>query len=347
MRRLAAAFLSLLLALTPSLLQAAESLRIATFGYPFSREGPGLLLRDILAGKDPDLRRAEAAILKARPDILLLTDFDYDYRLIALSALAARLREGGLDYPHLFAFRPNSGMASGADLDRDGRLGTPRDALGYGRFAGDGGMALLSRYPILQEEARDFSALLWRDLPEADLPPWPPERRNPAADAVQRLSSRGHWDVPIAALSGGRPLHVLAWSATAPLFDGPEKANLRRNADEARFWLLLLDGALEWTPPPAPFVLMGNANLDPENGAGRHEAIRRLLADPRLQDPGPPAPTAIWPRKSSGGTQGPLRLRVDYALPSTDLDVIGSGLLWPEAPPGSRNRALLWVDLRR
>ncbi len=342
-----AAVLSILLALAPVQLQAREKLRIASFGMSFSRDGPGLLLRDLLKGEDADLLSAERAILKARPDILLLTDFDYDNGLVALGALADRLHEGGLHYPHLFAFRPNSGIASGQDLDRDGRLGTPRDALGYGRFAGDGGMALLSRYPILRKQARDFSALLWRDLPGADLPPWPQAQANPAADAIQPLSSTGHWDVPIEALADGGVLHVLAWSATPPLYDGPEKANARRNADEARFWKLLLDGALNWPPPERPFILMGNANLDPREGAGKREAIRQLLQDPRLQDPGPDAPTAIWPRKSAGGQARELRLRVDYVLPSADLKVLGSALVWPEGLEGGRHRALLWVDILR
>ncbi|MEG4641853.1 UDP-galactopyranose mutase, partial [Paracoccus sp. APAP_BH8] len=50
---------------------------------------------------------------ETRPDILLLTHFDWDHDGRALDAFAARLAEAGLDYPHRFATRPNSGSAAG------------------------------------------------------------------------------------------------------------------------------------------------------------------------------------------------------------------------------------------
>ena len=41
--------------------------------------------------------------------------------------------------------------------------------------------------------------------------------------------------------------------------------------------------------PPIPdrFVLLGDANLDPARDEGRAEALRALLAHPRVQDPVP------------------------------------------------------------
>ncbi|MEG4641487.1 hypothetical protein VB636_01215, partial [Paracoccus sp. APAP_BH8] len=45
-------------------------------------------------------------LAETRPDILLLTHFDWDHDGRALDAFAARLAEAGLDYPHRFA---NSG----------------------------------------------------------------------------------------------------------------------------------------------------------------------------------------------------------------------------------------------
>ncbi|MBY0395175.1 MAG: endonuclease/exonuclease/phosphatase family protein, partial [Thermoleophilia bacterium] len=259
---------------------AAETLRVATWNAGLTREGPGLLLRDILSGSDPQIAAAARVIAAADPDILLLTGVDYDRRLAALSAFAAVLRAGGADYPYLFAFRPNTGSMTALDLDGDGRLRGPGDAQGWGRFAGAGGMALLSRLPIDTGGARDFSGLLWADLPGALA------GGVPQSDlAIRRLSTTGHWDVPVLLPEGGR-LSLLAWYATPPVF-GRGDENARRNHDEAAFWRLLLDGALPFPPPDAPFVILGDANLDPADGAGMSGALDALLSDPRLSDPRP------------------------------------------------------------
>ncbi|WP_242500441.1 endonuclease/exonuclease/phosphatase family protein [Tropicimonas sp. IMCC6043] len=304
-------------------------------------------------------------IAEVNPDILMLTGFDFDAGLAALGAFADRLAAAGAPYPHRFGLRPNTGMATGLDMDGNGRLGEPRDAQGYGRFAGQGGMALLSRFPIDTSGVRNLSALLWADLPGAELPlaggaPFP----SPEAQAVQRLSTTGHWIVPIR-WPGRRALSLLAFSATPPVFDGPEDRNGLRNADEIRLWLALLNGALETPAPQAPYVILGNANLDPVDGEGRHGAADALLSDPRLQDPAPtsrgaaaasdpqhsgdPAhDTAEWRASAEGG---PGNLRVDYVLPSADLEVAASGVHWPSdgdalatVRRASRHR-LVWVDL--
>ena len=337
---------------------SAETLRIASFHTGLSRKGPGLLLRDILRAEDAQIVAAIRVIGAVKPDVLLLLDFDYDHENRALAAFRDALAAaGGPDYPHLFARLPNSGLATGLDMDGNGRRNEPRDAQGYGGFTGQGGMAVLSRLPILADEAHDFSAFLWRDLPGALLPrkadgsPFP----SPEAQAVQRLSSVAHWQLPLRLPGGGR-LNLLAFHATPPVFDGPEDRNGRRNRDEVMFWPLLLDGALPFAPPARPFVILGDANLDPEAGEGRREAIRALLAHPALQDPRPTSPgaaeagdatdTVDWPEPAPGN------LRVDYVLPSSDLRVTDSGVYWPPAgTEGAEDAArasahrLVWVDL--
>jgi hypothetical protein len=313
-----------------------------------------------------------AVIAEVAPDILLLASVDYDAELAALRALAARIAAAGVEYPYLFARRPNTGRTSGLDLDGDGRLGGPGDAQGFGRFAGQGGMALLSRLPVAGEAARDFSALLWRDLPGALLPeteglPFPSE----AALAVQRLSTTGHWAVPVALPGGGR-LTLLAWHATPPVFDGPEDRNGRRNHDETAFWAALIDGRIpDEAPPEPPFVILGDANLDPVDGDGRGAAMRALLSHPALQDPAPSSDGAVAAALAQGGPNagqagppaldtadwpedrgGPGNLRVDYVLPSAGVTVTGAGVFWPEeadpmtevAAAASRHR-LVWVDI--
>ena len=323
----------------------ADTLRIATFHAELSREGPGLLLRDILRS-DPQVEAAARVIAHADPDVLVLLGIDYDYGLVALGAFADRVAAAGAIYPYRFALRPNTGRATGLDMDGDGRLGGPRDAQGYGRFAGEGGMAVLSRLPIDADAVRDFSGLLWRDLPGAVLP----DGMAAEVKAVQRLSTTGHWIVPIR-LAGGGSLRLLAWHATPPVFDGPEDRNGLRNHDEAALWLRLLDGTLPDGPPAPPFVLLGDANMDPDRSEGRPEALRLLLAYPGLQDPRPAGAGGLATADfTEAGAPG--RMRADYVLPSAELAVRAAGVVWPEdgdpflpvVQAASRHR-LVWVDV--
>ncbi|MCR9127483.1 MAG: endonuclease/exonuclease/phosphatase family protein [Rhodobacteraceae bacterium] len=330
----------------------ADPLRIASWNAELFRKGPGLLLRDIRRGDDPQVAGAIALIAAARADVVVLQGFDFDYENVALAAFAEGLARAGARYPHRLALPTNRGLASGLDLDGDGRAGDGADAQGFGAFYGQGAMAILSRHPIDRAAITDFTTLLWRDLPDAILPHWPDGRPFPSAEAqaVQRLSSSGHWVVPVVHDSGGR-FTVMAFHAAPPVFDGPEDRNGRRNHDEIRFWQHLMDGRLGPVPDP-PFVIAGGATLDPHDSDGRHEAIRALLKDPRLTDPRPagdaPAPDQghIGPNRLDTVDWGaPGRLRADYLLPSAGWPVAGSGLIWPPGPNPASRHALVWVDL--
>lgn len=83
------------------------------------RDGPGLLLRDILKGEDPQIAAALRVIAALKPDILLLTAFDWDHDGVALAAFAERLAAAGVAYPHRFAPPSNAGLETGLDLDGD------------------------------------------------------------------------------------------------------------------------------------------------------------------------------------------------------------------------------------
>lgn len=332
-----------------------------------------MLLRDILSDKDPQVAAVAQVIAHVAPDVLLLTDFDYDAGYVALAAFADQLRQLGLDYPHIFTLRPNTGMATGFDMDGDGRKGRARDGQSYGLFAGQGGMALLSRYPIDLPQVEDFSTLLWQAFPGAMLPEvngaaFP----SPEAQAVQRLSTTGHWVVPIN-LPDGRQLRLMAYYASPPVFDGPEDRNGKRNHDETRFWQAWLDGKFGQLPK-GPLVLLGDANLDPNDGDGLQAAMADLLAEGRLQDVRPTSRGGVAAARSQGGinlshkgdpaldtvdwpdAEGPGNLRVDYVVPSSDLKVLDAGVFWPVAEEGldrelmaavtqaSRHR-LVWLDL--
>jgi hypothetical protein len=341
--------------------QTGEIVRIATFAAPLSRDGPGLLLRDIAKQDDAEIAAVIAIIDHISPDILILTDFDYDAGGAALSAFSDVLPD---PYQYKFALRPNAGMQTGLDIDGDGFTGDARDAMGYGRFLGDGGLALLSRFPVDGANVTDLTELRWRDVPNAVLP-----QMNGAAfpsDDVQvmlRVSSSGHWIVPIN--FGAQTITLLVYSATAPVFDGPEDFNGLRNRDELRVWEAVLDGTL--AAPPTNPIIIGNVNADPFDGQGIRGGIAGVLARPDLQDPmpmslgakqaadlnqmGDPAlDTADW------SDDGPGNLRVSYILPSRALNVVGAGVFWPaQNDPlavllGSDGLAagphrLVWVDI--
>lgn len=343
----------------------AEELRVATWAAPLSRQGPGQLLQDVLSGDDPQIVAVTTVVASSAPDVLVLTDLDYDADLAALSALAKGFRDAGQDFPYVYASMPNAGMATGLDMDGNGQTGEGRDAQGYGRFAGQGGVAVLSRWPI--GAVTDLSAVLWKDLPGATLPTRDGRAfPSPEAQAVQRLSSTVHWIVPVDAPEG--TISLLVWSATPPVFDGPEDLNGLRNRDEVLLWRSVLDGTFG-SDPGAAFILTGNANLDPEDGDGFRGAMAGLLTDPRLQDPlpesaggkaaadpeqyGDPAlDTADWPDGRPGN------LRVSYVLPSVLWEVTGAGVFWP-APDDPKAAILgedgllagphhlVWVDIRR
>lgn len=316
---------------------SARTVDIAVYHTSLSRPGPGLLLRDILGGKDTQLDAVISVIHRANPDILLLLDIDYDLGLQALTALRDRIANAGTAYPFVFALPPNSGVATGLDLDRDGRLGGPRDAQAFGEFTGQGGMAILSKHPIRQDAVQTYTDLLWQDLPGAllflddDTPLLPPDVR-----AVQRLSTSGHWVVPV--IVAQQDIWLLAFHAGPPVFSSFKDHNARRNHDEARFWETYLSGSFA-PPPAARFVVIGGSNMDIHASAGRPEAMRNLLANPRLQDP---RPKGFGQSSPSGGHRGdpalntvrwpppgPGNLRVDYILPSADWTVVGASVLWP------------------
>ncbi|WP_457771768.1 endonuclease/exonuclease/phosphatase family protein [Phycobium rhodophyticola] len=118
--------------------------------------------------------------------------------------------------------------------------------------------------------------------------------------------------------------------------------------------------------PDGTFAILGDANLDPQDGQGIKLAIRGLLASERVTDVRPQSEgakvaadkshrgdpaldTVDWPGREK---QGPGNLRVDYVLPSADLTVTGAGVFWPApdqsghelARRASRHR-LVWVDV--
>ena len=339
-------------------------------------------------GRHPQLRAAAEIIQRVRPDVLVLQEIDLYLGGggTALDRHARRFVDAYLatgaapiDYPFVFAAPSNTGLLTGLDLDRDGRVATDADrggrahgsdSFGYGTYPGEYAMAVLSRLPILADEARTFQRFLWRDLPGNHIPPgvYAPE-----ALEILRLSSKSHWDLPVAL--GDRRLHLLISHPTPPGFDGEEDRNGRRNFDEIKLWADYLDGSEALVDDTGrrggyeaqePFVIVGDLNARPDASESIYDgkpAIAQLLGHPRIRDTGSvatsrgalqgrPAGPPAHPERATAVFGGGVR--IDYVLPSSDLEVAAGGVFWPSAeedPEGharaeaASDHRLMWIDL--
>ena len=368
-----------------SLERVPNTLRVATFNTDMNRQGAGVLVKDI-AERDPQVLNVAEIILRVRPDIILLNEIDHDPQGLALAGFQQVLAEGvgevpGLAFEHAFLAPSNTGEPLGVDLNNDGKVMGARDAKGFGRFPGQYGMAILSRVQL--GEARTFRDFPWSRIPWAKAPMNPDGSAffSDEAWALLPFSSKSHWDVA-ASLPDGRDLHLLASHPTPPVFDGPEDRNGLRNAAEIRFWVDYIDDA-DWIVDDAgvqgglsgdAFIVLGDLNNDPTDGDGDEAAIQALVGHSRIQDPKPRGPggakakgrisethrgdpamdTADWHESKDG----PGNLRVDYVLPSAGLNVVGSGVFWPESDDplarlvaerdrkrASSDHRLVWVDI--
>lgn len=356
----------------------AGAVRIATFNASLNRSSEGELRRELASPDSAQARKVAEIIQRVRPDILLLQEFDFDAGGEGLAAFQsnylARSQNGAepIHFAHAFFTESNTGQPSGFDLNNDGSTGGGQDALGYGEFPGQYAMVLLSRFPIDAQRARTFRRFLWRDMPDARLPA---DWYSPEELAVLPLSSKNHWDVPVRV--GRTSLHLLVSHPTPPAFDGPEDRNGLRNHDEVRFWVDYLRGAAYMKDDSGRrggfrgrhFVVMGDQNSDPVDGDSLHEAIRALIAHPKVDSAFTPASDgAVEASASQGGVNAAHRgdsrfdtadfsdrvagnLRVDYLLPSRGLEVCDGGVFWPrEDQPfagliDASDHRLVWVDI--
>jgi len=368
-------------------IQAPITLRVATFNASMFRAQAGALLSDLK--QDDTQAKAVAAVLqRVRPDIVLINEFDWDAdaegaKLFAENYLSvAQSGSEPLEYLHIFVPPTNTGISSGVDLNNDGKVealpGSQAygdDSFGFGRFSGQYGFVVLSRYPIVTQDIRTFQNLLWKDMPGNLLPlDW----YTPASAEVFRLSSKNHVDVPVDV--NGKRIHILASHPTPPSFDGPEDRNGKRNHDEIRFWSdyigatstndYIVDDLGTRAPlaMEASFVILGDLNSDPIDGDSIHSGITGLLENPRTQDTRPQSLGAAEAAQNDGqantshtgdakldtanfsdGQVG--NLRVDFVIPAADLTISDSGVFWPAAGTADESLAdtsdhhLVWIDI--
>jgi 3-phytase len=351
-----------------------SEIRFATFNASLNRNSEGALISDLSTPANAQAATVAEIIQRVRPDVLLINEFDFDAAEEALRLFQDNYLSAGQNgakpivYRYRFTAPSNTGIPSGLDFSNDGTVGGPNDAFGFGFFPGQFGMAVYSRYPIVESEVRTFQKFLWKDMPGALLPDDPSTAR--PADwysnkelKVFRLSSKSHWDIPLRIT--GQTVHFLVSHPTPPVFDDPPAFpagadfNGRRNFDEIRFWAdyetpgeagsYIYDdaGRRGGLATGALFVIAGDENSDPLDGDSVPGAIQQLLEHPLVNtEMTPSSEGAVEASELHGGANtthkgdpafdtadftdsAPGNLRADYVLPRENLEISDSAVFWP------------------
>ncbi|MDG6882615.1 3-phytase (myo-inositol-hexaphosphate 3-phosphohydrolase) [Phocoenobacter uteri] len=285
-------------------------------------------------------------------------------------AVAQKEKLKGIPFATGQVIPTNTGLQSGFDLDNDGKTGTPNDAFGFGKFTGHYAFAILSQFPIDAEKTRSFQQFKQKDLKGASNPVIDDCNnvrakipQNKACgdqwysdDAWNnfRLSSKNHVDIPVKV--GKTSIHMLLSHPTPPVFNNAARHNLKRNRDELNFWAEYLNnqdyltddqGKKGGLAPNEAFVIAGDLNADPIVGDGDKNAIIGLYSHKRVNqnvangDLLPTSKGAVEFLASEDARRNKDRanpeqithhggMRLDYVLPSANLNAVASGVFWPK-----------------
>ncbi|OYR42737.1 endonuclease [Halorubrum sp. Ib24] len=282
----------------------------------------------------------------------------------------------GIKYEYTLQPESNTGLLSEDDYDfnKDGVAGErPDDAFGFGVYPGQYAFGIASRYPFDEDAIRSFQELLWADMPDNLIPLADddgvdtPEGNIYLTEAelgAFRLSSKTHIDVPFDV--DGDTVHGLFSHPTPTGFDGANNFNGRWNHDENRFWADYVSGAdyiyddsgtEGGLSDDASYVLLGDMNAgpgdEPLDPATKYFIenddfdSRSLPTSPGGAQKGDPDATADF------GEFGIAH--VDWVLPSPDLSLRSSSVVWPSANANKRglsddvtaasDHRLVWADV--
>lgn len=283
----------------------------------------------------------------------------------------------GIEYEYTLQPESNTGLLPEDDYDfnKNGEFGRPGDAFGFGFYPGQYAFGIASKLPVDEDAIRSFQEFLWADMPDNLIPVAGDEGvvTDPGEEEtaiyltedeldVFRLSSKTHIDVPFD-VDGGT-VHGLFSHPTPPVFDGVNNFNGRWNHDENRFWADYVAGAdyiyddsgtSGGLDDDAPYVLLGDMNagpgdepLDPATKffiESDEFNDRSLPTSPGGAQRGNPYATAEF----GGGST------VDWVLPSPDLSLRSSSVVWPSSNANKRGLAddvadasdhrLVWADI--
>ncbi|MGL5732851.1 MAG: endonuclease/exonuclease/phosphatase family protein [Metamycoplasmataceae bacterium] len=273
-----------------------------------------------------------------------------------------------IDYPFYETYATNTGLKSNMDLDNDGIVGdNPEDAYGFGFYHGHYAFGIMSKYEIDKQQTRTFQNFKWKDLPNSKIPKIVEDNgKIPAGMAIGddwytqeewdniRLSSKNHVDVPIKIKVGNKTqiVHLLASHPTPPSFElGGTKTNLERNLAEVQFWRDYIDnnsaiyddegktGGIDGSKEK--FIILGDLNSDNlyGNTASEQSGMQSLIKSNRVNHSiinGSLLPTSTGGAVENNQYNHPkpetrtsvFGLRVDWVLPSSNLETIDSGVYW-------------------
>lgn len=366
-------------------LSGGTSVRFATYNVALNRKNAGDLIAELKHGHSSKIAQIAEVIQRVKPDVVLLNEVDYDDRGEALKLLqqnylaVSQNGQTAIVYPHVYSGPVNTGLESPCDLNQDGKIALPDDGYGYGVFPGQYGMVLLSKHPIKKEHVRTFQNFLWRDMPDAKRP------RNEDGSlfysqeifAKLRLPSKSVWDVPITL--HGQTVHLICAHPTPPVFDGAEDRNGCRNHDEIRMvvdyaagnagYIYDDKGVRGGLAANSRFVIVGDMNADPFDGDSMDGAAQWLTESAAINHTRVPSSTgAVSAAKESGeknqahqgnpthdtgdfNDQFTGNMRVDYCLPSRQLQIVDAGVFWPDVKEAgfelnqASDHHLVWVDV--
>ncbi|MBQ4810909.1 endonuclease/exonuclease/phosphatase family protein [Pseudoalteromonas luteoviolacea] len=359
-----------------------KTIRIATFNVSMEATNynndadidvsGNALTNALKSGKIQQINNIAQIIQRTRPDVILLNEFDYiadpKQGIELFKKAYLEVPQNGfasIEYPYVYLAPVNTGVKTHLS-GKASRL----THFGFGKYPGQYGMVLLSRYPIDTNQVRTFQNFLWKDMPNNLMPvddkggSWFGEQ----AHEIMRLSSKSHWDIPVNVCD--KQINVLASHPTPPVFDGPEDRNGRRNHDEIRLWkdyisdlgngYLYDDKGQRGGISNQSFVILGDLNASAVDGDAHPNAINQLLKHKRINSYA--APESLGgkfnkPENVNGSTHtAHWGMRADYVLPSADLTVLNSGVFWPkEGSEGaelvanrgaSSDHRLVWVDIK-
>lgn len=338
-----------------------------------------VLIQELARGSNQQIRHVAEIIQRVQPDILLLNEFDYIENpkqgidaFINNYLSVPQNNQPPANFPYRFTAPVNTGTHTPLYSHQESRLRT----YGFGYFPGQYGMAFLSKFPIDTNQVRTFQKFLWKDMPGHLIPK---ELANQSqsnkywySDAeveVMRLSSKSHWDLPIKIC--GKPIHILASHPTPPVFDGPEDRNGRRNHDELRFWADYINGnsnsyhyddsgKVGSLDKNSRFVILGDMNASEVEGDAYPNAVGQLLNHPLVNKYA--APLSLGGRENKPESQysathtAEWGMRADYVLPSANIEIVDSGVFWPDSMSQQRylvadrsassDHRLVWVDIK-
>ncbi|MBE8168854.1 MAG: endonuclease/exonuclease/phosphatase family protein [Shewanella sp.] len=374
----------------------STNVRFATYNASFDRRSANVLPAQMAKGKNQQIKNVAEVIQRTRPDVLLLNEFDHDGigedTTVVRNFIDNFLKKSqngaeAIDYPYFYIVPTNTGLAE-SDFNNDGKVTTPNDAYGFGFYHGQYGFIVLSKYELDTDNLRSFQEFLWKDMPNAALPSNADGSSYYSDNTLEnfRLSSKNHLDLPVK-ISKDKTIHLLAMHPTPPVFDGAEDRNGRRNHDEIRLFsdyisdndnknTYLVDdqGNKGGLGASESFIVVGDLNADPIDGDSYQYAIKQLLNHPRVAQevavgnrvPASKGGAGYATNKAFNGTPDywtqvyPLRL--DYVLPSVDLNVVDSGVYWQAAGENYRylfengageqgktvssDHRLVWVDIK-